>query len=94
MTLASQFSEAANPTLQGRIQMATASAAQAIASEADTTPNHANRLNLATQVARSPQGYTQPFTNLLCAEGITSQSADADIENMVSAVWDTMAGKA
>jgi len=92
MTLQDQFAETTNPALQSRVQMATLSAAQAISSEAASTPNHQNRINLAQNVARSPDGFKVPFTNLLCAEGITSQSTDAEINNMVSAVWDTMAG--
>jgi hypothetical protein len=92
MTLQDQYAESSNPALQGRVQMATASAAQDISNEAADTPNHYNRVQLAQQVARSPQNFTPAFTNLLCAEDITSQSTDAEIESMVSAVWNTMAG--
>ena len=93
MTLQDQFIETTNPQLQGRIQMAVAKAAQDISSEAADTPNHASRVALASRVAQSPTAYTGAFTNLLCAEGITNGSTDAEIESMVSAVWNTMAGQ-
>jgi hypothetical protein len=66
--------------------------AQEVSSEATSTPNHTARTSLASQVARNPQQFTAPFTTMLCAQGITSASTDADIENMISAVWNTMAG--
>jgi len=93
MTLQDQFAESTNPALQARVQMADLSAAQAISTEATDTPNHANRISLAQQVARSPDGYKGAFTNMLCAEGITSASTDEEISSMVSAVWNTMAGQ-
>jgi len=92
MTLQDQYTETTNPALQARVQMAAASTAQAIGAEAANTPNHANRAQLASRVAQAPGQYTMPFTNMVCAEGITSASTDADIANMISAVWNTMAG--
>lgn len=92
-SLTSEFSEAQNPTTQARVQMATAKAAQDIAASDPASANYAARTALATQVARSPQMYTVPFTNMLCAQGITSASTDAEISTMIAAVWDTMAGK-
>ena len=91
-SLATEFTEATNPTTQALVQMAAAKAAQDISSEPTSTPGHTQRVNLASQVARTPQMYAVPFTTLVCAQGITSQSADTDIANMVSAVWDVMAG--
>lgn len=93
-SLASEASEALNPVLQGRVQMAMCKAAQDISSEATTTPGHTQRVQLAQQVARQPAMMMAPFTSMVCAQGITSQSTDADISNMVSAVWDVMAGAA
>jgi Flp pilus assembly protein TadG len=92
MTLQDQYAETTNPALQARVQMACSSAAQAISTEPTDTANHQNRVNLAQQVARSPDQFKLPFTSMLCAEGITSQSTDDEINSMVSAVWDTMAG--
>lgn len=91
-TLQDAATHAADATLQARISMAAALAAQNIASEAPDTPNHTARTWLATQVARQSAFYTMAFTTLLCAEGITPASADADISNMVAAVWNTVAG--
>jgi hypothetical protein len=93
MTLQDEYVESTNPSLQSRVQMSTLSAAQAISTEAVDTPNHANRISLAQQVVRSPDALRVGFTNLLCAEGITSQSTDAEIDTMVSSVWNTMAGQ-
>ena len=92
MTLQDQFVESTNPALQGRVQMAVAKTSQNVASEAPDTPNHWNRTTLASQIARSPALFTPAFTNLLCGQGITSDSDDAEIENMVSACWNTVAG--
>ena len=92
MTLKDQYDETTSQELLQRVQMATVAAAQAISTEADTTPNHLNRVTLANRVANSPSNLASAFTNLCCAEGITSASDDASIESMVSAVWNTMAG--
>ena len=91
--LGNEYTEAQNPTTQARVQMAVSKAAQDISSEAGSTPNHAQRVQLATRVANSPQMMTQPFTTMVCAQGITATSTDADISNMVAAVWNTMAGQ-
>jgi hypothetical protein len=93
MTLQDEYAESTSPALQARVQMAALAAAQAISTEAVDTPNHYNRVQLAQQVARSPQQFTQPFTSLCCSEGITSQSTDAEISTMVSSIWNTMAGQ-
>jgi len=93
MSLADEFTASTDQELIQRVQMAAVSAAQAIASEAESTPNHNNRVALANKVANAPGSYGAPFTTLLCAEGITSASTDADINNMVSATWNTMAGQ-
>lgn len=93
MTFQDQFVESTNPSLQSRVQMATVKTAQAIGTEPTDTPNHNNRVSLASQVARSPQSLTSAFTSMLCAEGIISTSTDPEIESMVSAVWNTMAGQ-
>lgn len=92
MSLQDQFVESTNPALQSRVRIAACTTAQAIGSEATDTPNHTARATLATQVSRAPQMYTEAFTSMLCGQGITSASSDADIANMVSAVWNTMAG--
>ncbi|HJY24969.1 MAG TPA: hypothetical protein VJ649_04765 [Actinomycetes bacterium] len=91
--LQDQFAESTNPALQGRVQMAAAKAAQDISSEPTQTPNHPMRVSLASQVARSPQMYTHSFTSMLCAQGITNDSTDAEISSMVAAVWDAIAGQ-
>lgn len=92
MNLQDQYAEASAPALQSRVQMAVAKTAQNVGTEDPATPNDAARKNLATNVSRAPTQYTQPFTTLIVAQGITSASSDADIENMVSACWNTMAG--
>lgn len=92
MPLTSQFSESQNPTLQARVQMAMCGAAQNIASADPSEPNHANRVNLAQRVSQSPASLTPAFTSMVCSQGITTESTDADISNMVSAVWNTLAG--
>jgi hypothetical protein len=91
-SLASQFSESQNPATQARVSMSMSKTAQDVASENASTPNHAMRVSLATRVANSPQMLVVPFTGMICAQGITSLSSDTDISNMISAVWDTMAG--
>jgi hypothetical protein len=92
MSLQDEYVESTNPSLQSRVQMSMVSAAQNISTEPADTANHYNRVQLAQQVARSPTMFMQPFTTLVCAEGVTSQSTDEEISSMVSAVWNTMAG--
>jgi hypothetical protein len=93
MTLNSQYVEAQQPDLQSRVQQAMLGAAQNIAAADPSEPNHAARSQLATQVSRSPTMFTDPFTALVCSQGITRDSTDTDIETMVSACWNTMAGQ-
>jgi len=92
MSLQDEYVESTTPALQSRVQMATLNAAQAISTEDPATDNHQNRTSLAQQVARSPEAFKQPFTSMLCAQGITSQSSDVEINAMVASVWNTMAG--
>lgn len=92
MSLQDQYAEAASPALQGRVQMAVSKTAQNVGTEDSSTPNDSMRKQLATNVARAPQQYAQPFTTIIVAQGVTGASTDADIENMVSACWNTMAG--
>lgn len=91
-TLSEEFSESNNPALQERVQMAAVKAGQDISSEAEDTPGHSYRIGLAHSVVQNPTQWRQPFTTSVCAQGVTSQSADADISNTVSAVWNVMAG--
>jgi hypothetical protein len=93
-SLTSEYAESTNPTTIARVQMSMAKTAQDISSEPTDTPNHTQRNQLASQVARAPQMMAPAFTTMVCAQGITSASSDADIANMVSAVWNTMAGVA
>jgi hypothetical protein len=92
LSLQDEYFESTAVDLQQRVQMSICTAAQNISSEDPSTPNHASRNMLATQVARNPQAYTQSFSTMLTAEGITRASTDADISNMVSSVWNTVAG--
>jgi|SRR5215472_230758 len=91
-SLTTEYSESQNPTTVARVQMASAKTAQDVASEDPTTVGHTARVTLATNVARAPTMMAPNFTVMVCAQGITSLSTDADINNMVSAVWNTMAG--
>jgi hypothetical protein len=44
------------------------------------------------RVANNLQMMAPAFTSMVCVQGITSASSDADISNMVSVVWNTIAG--
>ena len=81
-----------NADFDNRITMAICAAAQAIAAEATTVIDHTNRVALAKAVALAPASYTRAFALMLAAQGIDNGSLDSDITNMVSAVWNTLAG--
>lgn len=91
--LLNQFNAVENVTsLLDAITMSLCFTAQAIATEATSTTNHANRVALARAVANNPQSFAQSFAFMLGAQGIDQTSPDTDINNMVSAVWNCMAG--
>lgn len=94
MALSDQYQESINPQTIARVSMAMCKAAQDIGASDPASTNYANRTLLATRVSNNPPLYQQPFTTMVCAEGITSASTDAEISVMVAAVWDTMAGHA
>lgn len=76
-----------------RVTMAVAAAAQSIGAEATTTNDHANRVALAKAASSNPSQWGLPFAVMLAAQGLDQNaSTDAQINNMVSAVWNTIAG--
>jgi hypothetical protein len=53
---------------------------------------HDARANLALQVANGPDRFRPLFAGMLAAQGIEDTSTDTAISNMVSAVWNAVAG--
>lgn len=92
MSLQDEYVAAQDPSLQARVQSAICTAAQNISTEDPSTPNHYNRASLGQAVSRAPENWRTSFVYMLTSEGITSASSDLDISNMVSAVWNTVAG--
>lgn len=92
MALLDQYTESTAIDLRARIQAAMCMIAQNVATEDTATAGHSNRAMLAQQVSRGPSSLVDPFSSMLTAQGITRQSTDQDIQNMISSVWNTMAG--
>ena len=92
MTLQDQYIEAISSDLQARVEMSYCKTAQNVGAADPSEPNHNNRVQLATQISRSPVMFREPFTFMVCAQGITRASDDTEIDTMVSACWNTMAG--
>lgn len=91
---------------QLRVQTACFTAAQQILAEAEDTPNHTSRVQLARQVLVDPSVRVRQFM-WLCASNptisasvkvdadpakVVVQAADTDIQYVVNSNWDDVAG--
>ncbi len=81
-------------TFLQRVEMAVLNAAEAIATEVGTTPNHTNRSALAKAVTQpgASSGYATAFAKLIMAQGTCDPAVDSNIQNLVNSVWNTVAG--
>ena len=87
-------------TLLGQIRPAAVSDALDIVSEAADTPNHANRVALATRIARDPTVAEQMLAAFLTASNAQMWAyvrqgtvlADSDVKSYLAAVWNAIAG--
>jgi len=93
MSLTSQETEAQDPTFVAKVKASAANAAIAIASEADNTPGHEQRVDYGTLFLRTPEAEAPKL-----ALGVAGQIAnplaasDSAINNAVSAIWNAYAG--
>lgn len=77
-----------NGDFQYRVQIALASIAIDIQSEATNTANHAARSLYSIQVLANLPGYAQRMAPAIVADGaIVAESTDAQIKTRCSAVW-------
>ena len=87
-------------TLLRQIRTACVSAGLDIVTEADTTPNHANRVGLATAIINNPVAGERFLMPILTVNNAAlwafvrqgSILADSDVKNNVSATWNAVAG--
>lgn len=90
-----------NDPFKGRVQVACFVAAGQIRNEAPTVPNHTLRLRLATQVLTDPATRIRQFiwvcatnptiSDTVGAGGVVA-ALDSDIQFVVNANWDIVAG--
>ena len=92
MSLTTQYAAAQDSTFLTLIQAAIVQQAVAITSEAVGTVDHVNRVNLATSILRSPNGYISDFAQAVASQGVDKTATDAVILTTVSAVWNAIAG--
>jgi hypothetical protein len=92
MSLATQFTASQDVTFQNLIQAAIVQQAIAITSELTTVTNHSNRVKLATNVLLSPLFYVSDFAQAVASQAVDMTATDTVILNMVSAVWNALAG--
>lgn len=93
MAYVDQAALAGNAEFVGRVRMAMLDAATDIYSEEPATDYHAQRGDLAVQVARDPNRWQAPFVELICSDSaLTTSSTDSDIKTAVASVWNVMAG--
>jgi hypothetical protein len=87
-------------TLLRQIRAACVSTAIDIITEADTTPNHANRISLAVSVVNNPVAGERFLMPILVVNSTAlwafvrqgSALADSDVKNNISATWNAVAG--
>lgn len=92
MSLTTQAAAAQDPAFLTLIQAAIIQQAIAICAEAASTADHVNRVNLATAILRSPNGYIQSFAQAVASQAVDKTATDAVILATVSAVWNAIAG--
>lgn len=94
-TLAQQASISADSGFQNACEMSARAAAIAISSEATNTADHANRVAFARTVLVAAPGILAPMLarNVATQPSILSaQQDDATINNVMSSIWNAMAG--
>ncbi len=92
MAYADNYETAASARFQQRVLMAVLKAAVAISSEATSTPDDANRKAYSKQALNNPQVVTVPWAQAMAAQGYSNTSADTDLDNGVSSIWNGFSG--
>ncbi len=94
MGYADNDSAATSMPFRSQVRMAVLNQAQAVAGEAGTTTNHANRLILATRVLNQlSEDYLTQWARVVASDGSTLPGAtDSAILARVAALWDALAG--
>ena len=95
LTFIQQVDLANDPAFISRVRQAIVKAAIAIAAEAATadTDLDAARLRFSTLALREPDHFARIMAcGIVTADGITDESADADLFNTVAAQWNAYAG--
>ena len=103
----SQSALASDQNFIKRLQSLLLSEAQVVAAEDPTTPDHAQRRQLAQQIIYQPTFQTQNLaytianaTNLVAADtvynfeagAIETSASDAEIRSQIATLWNVMAG--
>jgi len=94
MSYVTQYALAFDSVFQQKVMVAMLNIGVAIQGEAVNTTNHTNRANYAKLVMNNPQNYLLAFSQAITAydAALTQSTADATIQNDVSAVWNALAG--
>ena len=89
---------ASDPLFYSRVAFISLKVAQAVASEADTQPNHANRVGYSNRVFRGDdnaillaQHVASSNPTIAAALESGAEVPDADIEFALSSIWDARA---
>lgn len=94
------FTGASNPSLidpvhfQQRVSMAMMQVAVSVATEVNTTANHANRLALAQKILWNPLQWMGPIAQACASQGLDQNSTDAALINLLTSGWNALAGVA
>lgn len=92
MSFIDQFQLAQDGEFIGRVTMAMQKSANAIYSEAPSTPGHTQRAQFAVGVLAQPQTKGRQYSFSVASNpSITSESSDNDIEFTVNSMWDAWA---
>lgn len=91
-TLAERATLSLSPAFQQRVGIAAMQQAIAVATEVDTTPNHAVRLKLAVWMLTEPDVLARKLAVLIASiESVSATTTDAEIKTLFQTNWTTIA---
>lgn len=92
VALIDQFTAASDAGFISKVTISMQRAALQVASEACSTSNHSNRVDLARAVLLNHSQYATQFAWACAAQGVDNSSTDTQINIAVDSSWSAIAG--
>ena len=92
MGLSDNYAASLDPRVMQQVTAAIYAELQQIESEASTTPNHAERLKFATQVATGLQNLQPLILSATSFANLTATSTDTTVSDTIATLWNLWSG--